>query len=294
MNPILSPYILIMVAALIISLTIILMVRPHRFVNSEALPLIMLMSGIVEWILAALGGLLNQNLADKMLWAKIEYIGVVSVPLALVVFLLYHSSLNKKFPISRLLWLSLIPLATLFMAWTNGNHGLIWAEYIPYRENGLVLSQKIYGVGFWIYWVYSYLLLLAATVLTFQLTIKTANIFRWQSSLVIAGILFPWVGNLLYVLHVNPFGNLDLTPLAFSITGIMLAIGMFRWRLFDIKPVAHAAVIAGLADGVMILDNQDRIIDANPTAQVLLGLDLKTLMGKPMQEVLANWLPKEV
>jgi PAS domain S-box-containing protein len=101
----------------------------------------------------------------------------------------------------------------------------------------------------------------------------------------------PWAGNLLYVLHINPFKNLDLTPLAFSMTGIMLAIGMFRWRLFDIKPIAQAAVISGMADGLIILDNQGRIVDVNPAAQVILGLDKQEMVGKPMEQVIANWLP---
>ena len=154
----------------------------------------------------------------------------------------------------------------------------------------MVLSEKIYGPGFWVYWVYSYLVLLIATVLTLRLTLRSSTIFRWQSILVVIGILVPWAGNLLYVLHINPFTNLDLTPLAFSITSIMLATGMFRWRLFDIKPIAQAAVIAGMADGLIILDNQDRIVEANPAAQVILGLGVQEMIGKPMEQVFANQL----
>ena len=151
----------------------------------ESIPLILLLGVITEWIIAAVMGLVDQNLTHKIMWAKIEYIGVVSVPLALLGYVLQHSGSNQKLNIKRLVWLAVIPVATLVLAWTNGYHGLIWNKYIPYQENGLVLSDKTYGPGFWVYWVYSYLVLLAATVSTFRITMVQAKIFRWQSILVL-------------------------------------------------------------------------------------------------------------
>jgi PAS domain S-box-containing protein len=291
MKPIWSPYVIIMLAAAMICVIIVVYVWFYRRKNSETIPLILLLAGITEWIVAAVMGLVDQNLSHKIIWAKIEYIGVVSVPLAVLVYVLHHSGSNQKLNIKRLAWLAAIPFATLVLAWTNENHGLIWARYIPYQENGLVLSDKTYGLWFWIYWVYSYLILLAATVITFRITLVQAKIFRWQSSLVLIGILAPWIGNLLYVLNLNPFEYLDLTPLGFSITGILLAIGMFRWQLFDIKPIAQAAVLKGMADGLMILDNQGRIVDVNPAAQDILGLGVQELIGKHMEQVLTNLIP---
>ncbi|MEE9599298.1 MAG: HD domain-containing phosphohydrolase, partial [Anaerolineales bacterium] len=167
----------------------------------------------------------------------------------------------------------------------------IWAKYIPYLEDGLVLSDKIYGPGFWVYWIYSYLVLVVATFITFRSTLGSAKIFRWQTFVVLVAILVPWVSNLIYVLQINPFNNLDLTPLAFSITGILLAVGMFQWRLFDIKPVAYAAVLTGMADGLIILDNQDRILEVNPSAQDIMDLSSKELVGKQMEEVITELLP---
>ena len=292
MKPLWSPYVLIMLAAAMICVSIAVYVWLYRRKNSESFPLILLLAVITEWIIAAVMGLVDQDLTHKIIWAKIEYIGVVSVPLALLGYILQHSGSNQKLNLKRLAWLAVIPVATLVLAWTNGYHGLIWNRYIPYQENGLVLSDKTYGPGFWVYWVYSYLVLLAATVFTFRITMVQAKIFRWQNTLVLLGILAPWVGNLIYVLHLNPFKNLDLTPLGFSITGILLSIGMFRWQLFDIKPIAQAAVLNGMADGLMILDNQDRIVEVNPAAQVILGLGVQELVGKQIELVIANLLPR--
>ncbi len=291
MNPILNPFVLLMIAAGVICAGIAAFVWLQRRDNSETIPLILLLLGITEWIAAALGGMLDPDLPHNLLWAHIEYIGVVSVPLMVLVYVLHHSGAHRPLTAGRLAGLALIPAATLVLAWTNGNHGLIWARYVPYLENGLTFSEKTYGPGFWIYFAYSYLLLLTATVITVRAMLPSVKIFRWQNILILIGILAPWAGNLLYVLQIIPLRNLDLTPLAFSITGMMLALGMFRWRLFDIKPVAQAAVIAGMADGVMILDTQDRIVDANSAAQAILDLDAQALVGKPVEQVITNRLP---
>ena len=191
------------------------------------------------------------------------------------------------------MWLALIPLTTLILAWTNEHHGLIWASYIPYRENGLVLSEKIYGLWFWVHCVYSYLLLLIATILSFRMALASSKIFRWQVAFLGIGILAPWVGNLLYLIQLNPFKNLDLTPLAFSITGIMLATGMARWRLFDIKPVARAAVIAGMADGMIVVDTQGRIVEVNPATQAILRLAAQEMIGLHIEQIFASQLPPD-
>jgi PAS domain S-box-containing protein len=289
-----SPFVIIMLVAALVCLLITVRVWPRRRENSETIPLVLLLLGILEWIAAALGGLLDLNLAHKMLWAKFEYIGVVSVPLAVLAFVLTHTGSPLQLTRKRLAGLALIPLVTLVLVWTNGMHGLIWAKYVPYVQNGLAYSQKTYGPAFWVYWVYSYLLLLAATLVTFRSTLASARLFRWQAILVGIGILAPWIGNLLYVLHLDPLKNLDLTPLGFSLTGILLALGMFHWRLFDIKPVARAAALAGMADGLILLDNQARIVDANLAAQAILGLHAHALIGKPFQQLIPAWQPPGV
>ena len=293
MNPMVLAYVTIMIIAAMLCMFIVAVVWPQRRKNSETISLVLLLVGIAEWICAALLGMLDQTLLHKILWAKIEYIGVLSVPLMVLVFVLHHSGTHPWLTRPRLAWLALIPALTLLLAWTNEAHRLVWASYIPYLQNGLAFSNKTYGPAFWIYWGYSYLLLLAATILTIRSILKSARIFRWQSLLVALGILAPWAANLLYILHIDPVKNLDLTPLAFGITGVALAVGMFRWQLFDIKPIAQAAVITGMADGLMILDNQGRILQVNPAAQTILGLGGQELVGKPMEEVLANRLDPE-
>ncbi len=131
MNIIFSPYTILMIVAVICCISIVIYVWPNRRKNNESVPLILLLIGIIEWVIAALLGLLDQNLAHKIIWAKIEYIGVVSVPLMVLIFVLYHSGSVQRIAVKWLIYLGLIPLLTLVVAWTNEAHGLVWASYIP-------------------------------------------------------------------------------------------------------------------------------------------------------------------
>ena len=51
----------------------------------------------------------------------------------------------------------------------------------------------------------------------------------------------------------------------------------FRYQLYDILPVALDTVTRSMRDGVIVLDNRDRIIELNPAAQQITGF--KTFHG---------------
>jgi PAS domain S-box-containing protein len=241
----------------------------------------LMMIGITEWLTASALGYAITNPASKIVWAKIEYIGVVSVPLLVLIFSLTYSGYRHKLSLRNIALVALVPALTLLLAWTNEMHGLLWSSYVPYQENGLMFSDKTYGLWFWIYWVYSYLLLLAATAFIIRTALSSnTRVFRGQTIVLVLGILAPWLGNAVYVLGISPLGNLDLTPLAFAVTGIMLSLGIVRWRLFNIKPTAHVAVIENLADGLILLDKSSRIIDINPSALHIFGVNIPDTIGK--------------
>jgi len=44
--------------------------------------------------------------------------------------------------------------------------------------------------------------------------------------------------------------------------------------------VAHDAILKSMADGVIILDTQQRVIELNPAAQIIIGLKKSDVIGK--------------
>ncbi|HOU14281.1 MAG TPA: histidine kinase dimerization/phosphoacceptor domain -containing protein [Anaerolineae bacterium] len=57
----------------------------------------------------------------------------------------------------------------------------------------------------------------------------------------------------------------------------------------DILPLAHASVITGMPDGIIVLDAQARIMDLNPAATTLLNLNKAECVGRSFAEIKAPW-----
>ena len=131
-------------------------------------------------------------------------------------------------------------------------------------------------------------MLLLGTLLLIQALIRSPRLYRRQAGALLISVLAPWVGNALYVSGLSPFLHLDLTPFAFTLTGLMGTWGLFRFRLLDIVPVARDAVIEGMSDGVIVLDVQNRIVDLNPAAQRIIGRSAAEAIGQPAAQLLSD------
>src|SRR6187397_1508404 len=100
--------------------------------------------------------------------------------------------------------------------------------------------------------------------------------------------MVPWIGNLLYLSRALPVTGLDLTPIAFTVSGACFTFGIYRYRLFGLVPVAREMVVDSMEDGVIVLDAQRRLVDLNAAAERYTGCTNASL-GRPIDQVVAWW-----
>ncbi len=263
-----------------------------------AIPLVLLMLAVTEWSLGYAFELAGASLSAKMLGAKLQYIGVVIIPTVWLVLTLQYGGYEKWMTRRRLLLLSIQPLVTLVIAWNGRFDRLIWQN--PHLgANGLVMAVTN-GYWFWVNVAYSYLLLFIGTLLLIQMFIRSPYLYRGQVGALLLGAAAPWLGNALYISKLNPFSPLDPTPFAFTFTSLAWFWALFRFRLLDMAPVARATLVESMADGVIVLDKQDRVVDLNPAAQRITGLAASSAIGQPVSRVfpaavalLAQYRPEE-
>jgi len=110
-----------------------------------------------------------------------------------------------------------------------------------------------------------------------------------QMAAVLLSVVLPLVAAATHAANVEPALRLDPTPLTLPISGILLAWGLYRYRLIDLAPLARDAVIDSMPDGMIVLDAEQRIVDLNAAARRALGLDGARITGQPAAEVLAAW-----
>jgi len=180
------------------------------------------------------------------------------------------------------------PLFTLGSVWTNELHSWYWANLQIEQLDGFGLLTVEFGPGFWVHAAYSYLLLLSGLLMLVQLMVRSSRLHRRQVGGVILGALAPWAGNALYIFDLNPFPYLDLTPFAFTATGLIVTWSVFRLRLLDVVPVARDTVMEEMEDGLVVLDLQGRVADLNPASQRLIGTKANEAVGQPVAQVLSR------
>jgi len=277
-----SPYIITGLAIAAAFAVLFLYTLRYRNVSQEATPLALTLLLVSIWLAAYSLGLTSVDVETKLIWSKIEYIGITLMPLSLVTFAFFYSRNEKWSSPKRLALLAIIPLVTLILAWTNESHELIWRNIRIVDDNSITLMDKTYGPWFWIQGTYIYLLLLTSSILTVKTAFASSH--KKLAVAVTAGVLAPWICNVLYLFHVAPMPYLDLTPYAFAFTCVMLVLMLFRYKLLDILPIARSSIIDHMNDGLIILDAQDVIVDLNPVAQKVLGLSKLQAITKPLSQ----------
>ncbi|MDQ4129048.1 MAG: ATP-binding protein [Actinomycetota bacterium] len=275
-----TPYTLLLLAAAAISAALVVYVWRRRDARGAG-AVVLMMLAVCVWSLGYAFEIGAAGLEAKVLWAKVEYLGIVTVPFAWFVFSLRYTCRDRSITRRNLALLAAVPLATLLLVATNEAHGLVWSR-TALDPSGSFLTLD-YGTWFWIYWAYSYALLVLGTFYLVSMLVRSSRVYREQGAALLVALAAPWIGNGMYVTGLSPAPNLDLTPFAFLISGAALSFGLFRLRLLDIVPVARDAVIEGMEDGVVVVDNEGRVVDLNPAARRILdrpepvGEDLRRL-----------------
>lgn len=283
-----TPYILPLASTAVVSVILVHFAWRRRPAPGAVL-LALLMLAVTVWLAGYALELACVDLPDKVFWAKVQYLGIVVVPLIWLLFALCYTDRGQWLTRRNLLLSSVVPTITALLVWTNDLHGLIWRE-VGLHTHGLFATLDLtYGPWFWVHTAYSYLLLFLGTFILLQMRFLSPQVYRRQSEALLIAALAPWVGNVLHISGLTPFPHLDLTPFAFTLTGLALAWGLFRYQLLDMMPVACEAIIEGMSGGVIVLDVQDRIVSLNQAAVRIIGASPSEAVGQSAAHLLPGW-----
>jgi PAS domain-containing protein len=232
-----------------------------------------LMAAVVWWTLFAALEASAVDPALKILISKIEYLGTVCTAPLFLLFALRSRAEERHLRAVLVGSLWIVPFATLIAVATNDWHRLFWTDFTPSPVAGSNLLVYVHGPLFYVQTAYAFALTLAGTYLLVRSAFGAQRVFRLQTAVLMAAAVAPWVGVAAYLTPLNPWPGLDLIPLSFTATGVLLLLALWRFRLLDLAPVALRQMFAGMTDGLVVLDAQDRLIDINPAARKLFGVE---------------------
>ncbi len=281
-----SPIFPLFVIAATMSALAVYIFREHQ--TSESRILAVLSASVAVWCFAYALELGCAGLPNKLLWARVKYLGIAVIPTAWLLFALHYS--GKKHWLKRgvVSLLASGPPAILAVVWTNDFHSLFWTGISVERTRGFSVLALPTGAGFWLCAGYNHLLVLLGTVLILESFLRSHRLFRKQAGIILLGALVPWVGNAIFIFGLSPVSHLDLTPFAFAVTCLSCAWSLFRLHITELVPIAYDAVIQGMDDCVIVLDGRNRIIEFNLPARPLFACVPSEAIGEPAEHVLPD------
>lgn len=219
----------------------------------------------------------------KVLFSQIAYVGAVFTPVLYFSFVLRYVGKEKYLaPKANKIFLTIVPVITLILTFTNNYHHQLWSGYSAISPETNLMEYG-HGIAFWIgYMSYNYLLLAIVTLNLYDFILHRSLYYRKQGIIIVIAGFSPWTASILYLSGANPVAGLDLVPISMIISGSLFAYSIFYYRFLDLVPVARKTLVETLPDGILAIDEFDRIQEINHAAINFLGIKQKDILGRSL------------
>ncbi len=247
--------------------------------------LIILASGCIIWLLGNMLDILSTDFGFKIFWNHAASLGIVMVTISFFFFALEYTEKQNWIKPSKVLYICILPVIWLIFDFTNQFHGLS-LQYGLEKIGSYYYLTKEYGITFWIYTAYAYMLILHSYFYLLNMFLSASSYFKKKAGYIIIISVIPIVFNILYLIDLGPFKYFDPTPVSLTVSILFFLFGITKYRLGEIVPITRYALIENMRDGVIVLDKDDRIIEINHLAKKIikskkiLGMDIKSFWTK--------------
>ncbi len=253
---------------------------------------LMLVLAVATWgICYALQLATVPDLGIKSFWSAAKYVGITITPVVWFAFALEYTGHGEWLTRRRFAALFIMPVITSVMAFVNPSN-LMWPPLQLITTDQFVTADPLpgtWGPWFLVHATYSYLFILLGVALLVRSLRRFPQMYQRQAGALVVAVVLPLLANFIYISGWGPIPYLDLTSMAFTVSALLFAWALFRYRLLDVVPVARDAVVASMSDVVVVIDLQNRVVDINPAGQQALGRTAKDIIGQPIEHVFSNW-----
>jgi len=237
------------------------------------------------WLLALVLFTVSARMEDKLFWVTIQQLCVIGqfpmFPLLIISFA-RPTRFTKKITVVVLLLTAAFALLLVTSGWHDWfRRGVLW--------DGTTFGI-IRGPGHWISTILGYLIALACMVFWANMARKASGLRRWQILVLPADFLFSAFGHFQWIID-QKADIISPLPVGFLLSGLAWVCFLFSLRLFNLIPLAQAAVTRDMNDSFIVIDDQSYIVELNPAARKLAGERRPELIGSRFPAVFAAWPP---
>jgi diguanylate cyclase (GGDEF)-like protein len=239
------------------------------------------------WTVGYIFEILSPTLTGKLWWADLQFVGIALLPVLWFEVVRRYTG-HGPLPRWAAVLLGAYSVVSIAVFLVNPAHVFRGAPRLDTTTSPTLLVPD-YG-WFWaaVFMPAMYLLVGGSVLLLVHAMWRDRlGLYRRQYALLIVALVLPVLAGTLYISGIGPARSLNPTTAVVGVSGAIMAWALFRYRLFDIAPLARGMVVDGLSDGVIVLDTYDRIVDFNPAAATLFPDLDQDALGRPVSEILA-------
>ena len=233
--------------------------------------------------------LASLDLPTIYFWIKFEYFGIVLLPFTWIMFCVRYTGRdnwlqNKLFP-----WLFLLISVAVYVAvLTNDLHHLYYRSVSLEMDAPFPVIALEKGLLHYLFTFYFYSIILWGNYLLISNTRNAAPLFKSQTFLLVMSTAIPLMFHISDFIGWEILGPINVTPFAFTVSFFATGLGLVKFNLFDLIPIAKDQLIAAITDGLVVIDPKDQIIEINPAMSKILGREVSTCIGRSLVDILGH------
>ena len=244
---------------------------------------------VIGWLTFNSMEVIDPTQDGTLIYAKLTYFFIINIPVFWFIFVMLYTGKRSWITRGRTILLFLPAVLTLIMLWTNESHHLLW-QSISFVPVGNFLTIRVeHGVYFYIQMAYQYLLILAGISLLVYHYAKTKTVYRNQTLALLIAAVIPFLFNVIYIFYLIPGLVKDYSPISFSVSGLVIAFGVFYYNLFDVIPISREVIVDYMQDAMLVVDHRDRIVDCNASARQLFNTCEGPIIPDNIENILPDW-----
>lgn len=226
--------------------------------------------------------LTSTSLEQLRFWNIVQYIGIPLFPPLGLLFVMQY--LGYQLTRKKIIALLILPCLSFLINATNEYHHLFYRIYDINALLGAPYSEIEYGVWFVVHNLYIFSCLFAAFLLLLSRWKETDSVYRPQLFALICGQLLPVIAAFLLFMDVTPEG-VDPVPMVIWLSSLLYLWSITSSRMLSIMPIAKETIFNNMNDGVIVLNNSNKLIEYNQACKNMFGELSRAALGQPFDQV---------
>lgn len=231
------------------------------------------------------------TLEEKLFWDNMQWVVLCVTSVLWRYFSLVYAGAWARHMRATFFLLALPTVIFAVLLVTEPLHNLIhdrvWlVSGVPFDALYYDFTPPLIGIAAYIYFLFLLNMIFMGRHLRRQ-----SGIQRIQIAIIMAGLAVPMIGALVALATGITFGGQrDVTPVLYTIGNGIVAWGLFRYRLLDIRPVAREYLVEKMTEVVVVVDLDNHILDMNETARQNAVPELgDNLIGQHIDTAFPQW-----